>query len=231
MAWPGNGWLAPPIPPEKNNLLKILLKGRAEHADGRSVGFSIVAASTDRPETGSWVGRWRSICAGNAIPDLFRSGSESKTFMWPNMTNTSASAELSRNVLNKRACLIFVVDDVPLIGELIEVFLKMDGYPARIFDNPEVAWKAFEEALPKPKLLITDYSMQPFHGMELISRCLKILPNLKTILISGNVTENIAEQFSFKPDYFIQKPFRSRQLLAAVEALLTVGHYGDSDVV
>jgi DNA-binding NtrC family response regulator len=151
--------------------------------------------------------------------------------MGSNMANAPASAELSRNVLNKRTSLVFVVDDAPLIGELIEVFLKMDGYPTRIFENPEVAWKAFEETSPKPKLLITDYSMQPFHGMELIDRCLKIFPNLKTILISGNVTENIAEQFSIKPDYFIQKPFRSRQLLAAVESLLTVGHYSDDDVL
>lgn len=145
--------------------------------------------------------------------------------MGSNMADAPASAELSRKRLNKGTSLIYVVDDAPLIAEMIEVFLKMDGYPVRIFTNPEAAWNTFAAATPKPQLLITDYAMQPFHGLELIERCLKVLPSLKTILISGNVTENIIEQFSAKPDFFIQKPFRSRLLLDAVEGLLTTGHY------
>lgn len=142
-----------------------------------------------------------------------------------NAGNTQVSAGLSRSVPDKNATLIYVVDDAPLIGEVVEAFLKIDGYPVRFFENPEVAWKTFSEASPRPKMLITDYAMQPFHGMELIERCLKIDPGLKTILISGNVTENIVRQFSIKPNCFLPKPFQSRQLLAAVAGVLTFGHY------
>jgi DNA-binding NtrC family response regulator len=144
-----------------------------------------------------------------------------------NLVNTTSSAEQSRIKLDKRTSLVFVVDDAPLIGEVVEAFLKIEGYPVRFFENPEVAWKAFCDASPRPKMLITDYAMQPFHGIELIDRCLKIDPSLKTILISGNVTENIVQQFAIRPDYFMQKPFQSRQLLAAVAGLLANGHYSD----
>lgn len=139
---------------------------------------------------------------------------------------TMVNAESNRPTLDKSATLVFVVDDAPLIGEVVEAFLRMEGYPVRFYENPEVAWKAFQEASPRPKMLITDYAMQPFHGIELIDRCLKVEPGLKTILISGNVTENIVQQFAVKPDYFIPKPFQSKELLSAVASLLTVGHYG-----
>jgi len=147
--------------------------------------------------------------------------------MGSNLVNAPVSAPLGGNALDKSASLIFVVDDAPLIGDVIKAFLKIDGYPVRFYENPEVAWQAFGEISPKPKMLITDYTMQPFNGIELIDRCLKIEPGLKTILISGNITENIVQQSSIKPDHFIQKPFQSRQLLAAVAGLLTTGHYSD----
>jgi DNA-binding NtrC family response regulator len=137
------------------------------------------------------------------------------------------SGEQNQIKPDRSASLIFVVDDAPLIGEVVEAFLKIEGYPVRFFENPEVAWKAFCDISPKPKMLITDYAMEPFHGIELIGRCLKIDPGLKTILISGNVTENIVQQFPVRPDYFMQKPFKSRQLLAAVAGLLAAGHYNE----
>lgn len=141
------------------------------------------------------------------------------------MGKTQVKEGLSGKALDKSACLVYVVDDAPLIGEVVEAFLKIEGYPVRFFENPEVAWKTFRDASPRPKMLITDYAMQPFHGIELIDRCLKIDPSLKTILISGNVTENIVQQFAVKPDCFIPKPFQSKHLLLAVADLLTTGHY------
>lgn len=138
--------------------------------------------------------------------------------MTPGVNNTLEKKPLASAA--KQAPLVFVVDDEALIGEVVEIFLKMAGYRVRLFQDPEEAWKVFAAASPKPDLLITDFAMQPIDGMELIERCRSLKPGLKTILISGNVTENIIHEYSYKPNKFLPKPFQSPELLETVQAVL-----------
>src|SRR5258708_67508 len=83
--------------------------------------------------------------------------------------------------------LVYVVDDESMIGEVVEVILQLEGYEARFFQNPCVAYEAFLQANPRPVLLLSDFVMTPMNGMELIDRCRQVDPGLKTILCSGNV--------------------------------------------
>lgn len=115
---------------------------------------------------------------------------------------------------------IFVVDDEPMIGEIVASILDLEGYRSRVFVDPQKALAAFVEANPRPKLLMTDYVMGPMNGMELIHRCRSLAPELKTILYSGNVTEDITDIYVFKPDAFVEKPFLPATLLGVVERVL-----------
>ena len=116
--------------------------------------------------------------------------------------------------------LIFVVDDEPLIGELLNIALTNAGFRVRIFTDPAVAAEAFEEIHPKPAVLATDYTMPHMDGLELIRRCLAVEPSVRTLLFSGNIT---AEMYSFeqtKPQRFFAKPFTPSQFVEEVRALL-----------
>ena len=62
--------------------------------------------------------------------------------------------------------------------------------------------------------------MSPINGMELIERCKRVLPSLKTILYSGNVGEEIMQYYSTKPDGFLSKPFLPRTLVSVVNSVL-----------
>lgn len=115
---------------------------------------------------------------------------------------------------------IFVVDDEPMIGEIVASILDLEGYSSRVFTDPQKALSAFVEANPRPKLLMTDYVMNPMNGMELIHRCRTVSSDLKTILYSGNVTEDITDIYVFKPDAFVPKPFMPHTLLAVVQKIL-----------
>lgn len=115
---------------------------------------------------------------------------------------------------------IFVVDDEPMIGEIVASILDLEGYQSRVFIDPQKAFAAFMEADPRPKLLMTDYVMGPMNGMELIHRCRTVSPELKTILYSGNVTEDITSIYVFKPDAFVPKPFLPHTLLGVVQSVL-----------
>jgi len=61
------------------------------------------------------------------------------------------------------------------------------------------------------------------NGMELIKSCRQIQPHQKIVLISGTVGEDIFRNSPEKPDQFLAKPYHSKQLVDAVEALLGAG--------
>src|SRR5438477_4038233 len=85
--------------------------------------------------------------------------------------------------------LVYVVDDEPMVGDVVQAILKMGGYDSVFFETPTAAFKAINEANPKPTLLLTDFQMPQMTGRELIQLCKKVHPRLKTILYSDNVLE------------------------------------------
>ena len=118
------------------------------------------------------------------------------------------------------APLIYVVDDQEMVVMVVMELLKLQNFPTRTFQDPQEALQAFAEANPRPQLLLTDYVMEQMNGMELIDRCKKIDPNLKTILYSGSVGTEIIEDYGTKPDRFLGKPFKPTVLIAMVNEVL-----------
>ncbi len=108
---------------------------------------------------------------------------------------------------------ILIVDDEPEVRTVIAEFLEDCGYHVlqaaggtqalgRLRDNPAV------------RLLITDIRMPEMSGIELADRATERNPQLKVILISGYF---VAQQVHRR---FLRKPFRMRELEAAVRAEL-----------
>jgi len=118
------------------------------------------------------------------------------------------------------APLVYVVDDQEMVLMVVEEFLKLQNLNTRTFQDPEVALQAFTEANPKPQLLLTDFVMEEMNGMELIDRCKRIDPALKTILYSGSVGAEIMDEYQTKPDRFLGKPFKPTALIAMVNEVL-----------
>ena len=116
---------------------------------------------------------------------------------------------------------IYIVDDEEMIGEVVEVILDLEGYRPRFFQNPLEALEAFTSADPKPDLLLTDFAMMQMNGMELIERCRKICPEIRCILYSGNVGQEITQFYPSKPDGFLSKPFLPKALTGIVQTVLS----------
>src|SRR2546423_10107045 len=95
---------------------------------------------------------------------------------------------------------VFIVDDEPMVGEIVSALLALEGLNTRLFTSPLDALEAFEAAETKPELLITDYMMQPFDGMHLMTRCRESHPNLRTILYSGNLEFDLLDGHETKAD-------------------------------
>src|SRR6476659_5436717 len=95
---------------------------------------------------------------------------------------------------------VFIVDDEPMVGEVVSALLTMEGLNTRLFTSPLDALEAFEAAETKPELLITDFMMQPFDGMHLMERCRQAHPALRTILYSGNLEIDATQLHESKVD-------------------------------
>jgi CheY-like chemotaxis protein len=116
---------------------------------------------------------------------------------------------------------IYVVDDSPDVGEMLEVFLSRAGYLTRVFSEPLKALDALQAADPKPELLVTDFRMPGLNGLELIQRCKAIHPALKVISASAYLPEDVLASYPFKPDRILPKPYSSAALIETVRSLLS----------
>ena len=116
--------------------------------------------------------------------------------------------------------LIYLVDDQPLLLEYAEASLQAEGYAFQKFNDPEKALSAFLEAQPKPDLLISDFAMERMNGMELIEKCKRAHPALKTIMISGTAGAEIIHQAPVKIDQFLAKPYPPATLVELVRRVL-----------
>ncbi len=120
----------------------------------------------------------------------------------------------------KPLALIFVVDDEPMMGEVVEAILQLEGHQTRVFTEPEQALRAIEAEGNKLQLLLTDFVMPGMNGMELIEQAKKTVPELRTILFSGNFGQDIMRYYPVKPDRFLNKPFQPKALTSVVKAVL-----------
>jgi CheY-like chemotaxis protein len=115
---------------------------------------------------------------------------------------------------------IYVVDDSPELGEMLEVFLKAAGYSTRVFTDPLAALTAIGSAESKPDLLVSDFHMPGINGLELIHRCRQIHPRLKTIAASAHVVDEELEKYPVQPNRILHKPYTTNELLQTVKSLL-----------
>ena len=119
-----------------------------------------------------------------------------------------------------RDCMILLVDDDASVRETAADMLEDLGYRVRQASGGVEALEMLS-ANRDVDLMVTDIRMPGMSGLELSDLATNRFSDLKIILISGF--------FQSKPAHrrFLQKPFRTRDLDAAIQAeLATTGNIG-----
>lgn len=108
---------------------------------------------------------------------------------------------------------LLIVDDDPAVRTIVAEFLLEFGYEVIQASGGRQALEVLAQA-PDIRMMITDIRMPDMSGIELADIATQRRSELKVILISGYfVSQQVRRRF-------LRKPFRMRELEAAVRAEL-----------
>ena len=117
---------------------------------------------------------------------------------------------------------IMIIDDDPIITELLKTRLKANSYEVvTASDAIQSVGKAYDE---KPDLILLDYMLPAGNGLGVFNK-LKQSVNTKdtpVIFVTGHAREGLEDEvMSMGAKGFIEKPFESEELLAKIEEALS----------
>ncbi|NTV53844.1 MAG: PAS domain S-box protein [Syntrophaceae bacterium] len=131
-----------------------------------------------------------------------------------------ASMPRKQTVISARGSeMVLLVDDDESVLNFIKEALEKNGYKVIATTNPMSAIDAFTKMHHEISLVITDVVMPLLDGRELMKRIAEIDPQTRFLTVSG-YSRYSEKSDDVKPDYFLQKPFESDDLLAMVRKII-----------
>ncbi len=113
--------------------------------------------------------------------------------------------------------MVFIVEDDDIVRIPLEDDLREAGYQVRSFADPLAALDVLPHC--QVDVVITDVSMAPMNGLELISRIKHIKPSVKVIIMAANAILDSAEVLSALGNGYISKPFHVFQMLNLLDGI------------
>ena len=113
---------------------------------------------------------------------------------------------------------ILVVEDEPIVLELVTKLLEMKGYIVYATNNAHEAINIAHDHIGKINLLLTDVLMPEMNGDELARKLLADDPSLKCLFMSGYTADVVTHSGLLNDEiHFIQKPFALDALILKVK--------------
>jgi DNA-binding response OmpR family regulator len=117
---------------------------------------------------------------------------------------------------------IIVVEDDPVVGNLVREFLQEGGYKVLPATHPSLAIRVCREHKGPIHLMVTDVVMPAWSGPEVAARFAEYHPEGQVLYISGYAEEALRRQ-GLDPSRapVLQKPFTRESLLRKVRETLS----------
>ena len=113
---------------------------------------------------------------------------------------------------------VLVVEDETIVAEVVERYLKRDGYEVDVAYDGYAAMEAFHRIAPD--LVVLDVMLPGIDGLEV---CRRIREEASTPVILLTARDREADKINglgLGADDYVTKPFSPRELVARVEAVL-----------
>ena len=117
--------------------------------------------------------------------------------------------------------MIFIIEDVPEIANLIQLYLNKADIESKTFSTAEDVIKELEDG-KIPEMFILDLNLPGMNGFEFIQKIRNdYKPTTPVLVVSArDGDEDIIKGLELGADEFITKPFSPRTLVARVRANL-----------
>lgn len=177
---------------------------------GQGTGLGLATCHSIAEKSGGWIVCESELGRGTAFTVYLPAEAEEVG---------STATGPTRGALPRGTETVLVVEDEPMVGELVEMLLKSLGYQvARAEDGVEA-----EEVVSKLDgsidLVLTDLNMPRMDGQELVRRLSTKNPDLKVILTSGNDVNDGDDRSTVAVD-LLPKPFTMATLARKVRQTL-----------
>ena len=125
---------------------------------------------------------------------------------------------------------VMYVDDDAAMVHLVQRLLRRRGYQITTFEDPRAAVQALHATPHAFDLVVTDYNMPGYCGLDLLKAAQSIRPDLPVALASGYVTSEISEQaLAAGALALIHKPNDVSELCSIVDQLLHPNTHATTD--
>lgn len=123
--------------------------------------------------------------------------------------------------------LVLVVEDEPNLSEVLEAYLRRDGFRTERASDGENALRLFREA--KPDLVLLDVMLPKLDGFELLRR-VREAGDTPVIMVTARV-EDVDRLVGLRmgADDYVVKPFNPPEVVERVKAVLRRARPSDAD--
>ncbi len=113
---------------------------------------------------------------------------------------------------------VLVVDDEPMVREVLQRYLELEGFEVTTAEDGEAALASF--ARDRPQLVLLDLMLPRIDGLEVFRRMRADAPTPVIMLTArGEETDRIVG-LELGADDYVTKPFSPREVIARVRAVL-----------
>lgn len=113
---------------------------------------------------------------------------------------------------------ILVVDDDPVLAELVSYNLEAEGYSVLTAHDGLEGLRLFQEG--QPDLLVLDIAMPKLSGWEVCRRIREVSETPIIMLTAQGREQDVVRALELGADDYVTKPFRIREFVARVHANL-----------
>lgn len=113
---------------------------------------------------------------------------------------------------------VLIVDDDPGIGEVVQLFLRVEGFDTRVATSGTDAIDAFNDY--QPDLVLLDLNLPGMDGIAVCRTIRKTSGTPIVMLTARTDTQDIVAGLEAGADDYVEKPFNEKVLVARIRACM-----------
>jgi len=111
---------------------------------------------------------------------------------------------------------ILVVDDEPMVRNVLEQLLQRKGYNIKGVSSGKEALEFIKSN--RVELVVSDIAMQEMNGFELLQVVKKAYPQVGVVMMTGyGDAYSVREALNLGADEYMTKPFRGQEVALIIE--------------